>query len=55
MAKAGLFKGAFTVSCRKGGSPLKNKFGVFGTVTGGPGYDISVLEGRGGASRFQSG
>ena len=46
-AKTGLFKGAFTVYAVKGGKLAKNKFSVFGAVTGGVGYGTAVLKGKG--------
>ena len=46
-AKTGLFKGAFTVYAVKGGKLTKNKFNVFGAVTGGIGYGTAVLKGKG--------
>ena len=49
-AKTGLFKGSFTVYSVKGGKLAKNKFSVFGAVTGGVGYGTAVLKGKGSAS-----
>ena len=46
-AKTGLFKGSFTVYAVKGGKLTKNKFNVFGAVTGGVGYGTAVLKGKG--------
>ena len=49
-AKTGLFKGSFTVYAVKGGKLTKNKFSVFGAVTGGNGYGTAVLKGKGSAA-----
>ena len=49
-ARTGLFKGSFTVYAVKGGKLVKNKFSVFGAVTGGTGYGTAVLRGKGGAA-----
>ena len=49
-AKTGLFKGSFTVYAVKGGKLTKNKFSVFGAVTGGIGYGTAVLKGKGSAA-----
>ncbi|MBQ7189488.1 MAG: hypothetical protein IJR99_08755 [Kiritimatiellae bacterium] len=46
-AKTGLFKGSFIVYAVKGGKLMKNKFSVFGAVTGGVGYGTAVLKGKG--------
>ena len=46
-AKTGLFKGSFIVYAVKGGKLAKNKFSVFGAVTGGAGYGTAVLKGKG--------
>ena len=49
-AKTGLFKGSFTVYAVKGGKLVKNKFSVFGAVTGGVGFGTAVLKGKGSVS-----
>ncbi|MBQ7190266.1 MAG: hypothetical protein IJR99_12720 [Kiritimatiellae bacterium] len=49
-AKTGLFKGSFVVYAVKGGKLVKNKFSVFGAVTGGVGFGTAVLKGKGSVS-----
>jgi len=45
-AKTGLFKGSLMVYTMRNSKLLKNKFSVFGAVTGGVGYGTAVLKGK---------